>query len=66
MLKIDQIRLPYTAGEDKIQKAIVKKLNIPEKRLISWSIGKRSIDARRKPDIRFISSESGSGGCRSR
>ena len=54
MLKIDQIRLPYTAGEDKIQKAIVKKLNIPEKRLISWSIGKRSIDARRKPDIRFI------------
>ena len=54
MLKINQLKLPYTAGDDRIERAIIRKLNISGKRLRSWQIVKRSIDARRKPDIRYI------------
>ncbi|MCR4830022.1 MAG: FAD-dependent oxidoreductase [Pseudobutyrivibrio sp.] len=54
MLKIDQIKLSISADETKIKNALAKKLNIKESVITDFSIIKKSIDARKKPDIYYV------------
>ncbi len=54
MLRLTEIKLPLDHSDDAIQAAILKKLNISSAELKSFSIYKRSYDARRKSAILLV------------
>ena len=54
MLRLTEIKLPLDHSEDAIKTAIIKKLQIAPEDLISYSIFKRSYDARKKTDILLV------------
>lgn len=54
MLRLTEIKLPLDHPEDAIKSAILKKLNIKPEELVSYSIFKRSYDARKKTDIYLV------------
>ncbi len=54
MLRITEIKLPLDHPEDALKLAILKKLQIAPEKLISYSIFKRSYDARKKIDIYLV------------
>lgn len=51
MLRITQLKLPVEHREDEIRKKLIKTLKIKESDLISYSVKKRSLDARKKPEL---------------
>ncbi len=51
MLKIHQITCPVGHNEKQLLQALCKKLKCPEEEIISWKIVKRSVDARKKPNL---------------
>jgi uncharacterized protein len=53
MLRLTEVKLPLDHPEDEIKSAILKKLQITDEELISYSIFKRSYDARKKGEIRL-------------
>ncbi|MBM0741679.1 NAD(P)/FAD-dependent oxidoreductase [Phormidium sp. CLA17] len=54
MLRLTEIKLPLDHPEDAIASAILKKLQIAPEALLSYSIFKRSYDARKKEDIQLV------------
>lgn len=54
MLRITEIKLSLDHPEEAIASAIVKKLQIPPEELLSYSIFKRSYDARKKAEILLV------------
>ena len=54
MIRLTEIKLPLDHPEEAIQAAILKKLNLAAEELQSFSIYKRSYDARRKSTIRLV------------
>ena len=54
MLRITDIILNTDHSEDEIEAAVLKRLRIVKKRLLSAKIVKRSYDARNKENIRFV------------
>ncbi|MHC5819754.1 MAG: NAD(P)/FAD-dependent oxidoreductase [Nostoc sp.] len=54
MLRLTEVKLPLDHPEDEIKSAILKKLQIIDEELISYSIFKRSYDARKKGDISLV------------
>ncbi|MEG4011807.1 MULTISPECIES: NAD(P)/FAD-dependent oxidoreductase [unclassified Microcoleus] len=54
MLRITEIKLPLDHPEDAIASAILKKLQIPPEELLSYTIFKRSYDARKKAEIVLV------------
>ncbi len=54
MLRLTEIKLPLDHLESEIKTAILKKLQIKEEELISYSIFKRSSDARKKDEIVLV------------
>jgi len=54
MIKIDQLKLSIDANEKDIRFALSKKLKINEKAIIDFKILKKSIDARKKPEVYFV------------
>ncbi len=54
MIKIDQLKLDVSVSENQLNSAIAKKLRINEKDIKSYHILKRSIDARKKPNLFFV------------
>ncbi len=56
MIKIDEISLPIKFTSKDITDAVCKKLHIKNNQILSFEILKQSIDARRKPNIRYICS----------
>lgn len=54
MIKLTQIKLALEHEEKDLVKAICKMLRIQEKQLKSYKILKKSIDARKKHDIKYI------------
>lgn len=54
MLRISEIKLPLDHAESDLQTAILTKLNITKDELISFSIFKRSYDARKKGAILLV------------
>lgn len=53
MIKIDQLKLNISADEKDIRVAVAKKLRINDNAILEMEILKKSIDARKKPDIYF-------------
>lgn len=53
MLRLTEVKLPLDHPEEAIEAAILKKLQIAPDQLISYSIFKRSYDARKKDGILF-------------
>ncbi len=54
MIKIDQLKLNVSADENQIKEAVCKKLKININDIRELSVLKRSIDARKKPDIFYV------------
>lgn len=54
MIQITQIKLSINHKENDIKKQIAKQLKILEQEILSFSIEKKSIDARKKNDIYFV------------
>ncbi len=53
-IRINNIKLPLNHEEKELKEAIEKKLRTPFKRITSWEIIRRSVDARRKDRIIFL------------
>ena len=54
MIRISQIKLPIGHTEEDLTNGISKALRIPSDKLKTYQIMKRSIDARKKQDIKYI------------
>lgn len=54
MIRLTDIKLPFDHCDDSITEAVVKKLHIETDDLIAFTVFKRSTDARRKENIKFI------------
>ena len=53
MLRIDQLKLPVGHTEEQVEKKLLRTLNIPKNELKHYQIRKRSLDARKKPDLYY-------------
>ena len=54
MLRVNNLKIPLDAGKDAPLNAALKKLNAAPGRVLSWRIGKKSVDARDKGDVHFV------------
>ncbi len=54
MIKIDNIKLNISANEDLLKKVAAEKLSTSIKNIKSYTILKKSIDARNKEDIKYV------------
>ncbi|MFC7421865.1 NAD(P)/FAD-dependent oxidoreductase [Iodobacter arcticus] len=54
MLRINEVKLPLDHSEDELKQALLKRLAIPEADLISFTLFKRSYDARKRAAILLI------------
>lgn len=54
MIKVEQIFLPINYTEKDIKKEICKKLNINPKDILAYEFLKLAIDARKKPNIKYV------------
>lgn len=54
MIRIQQLKLPLDYTEQTLSGAVSKELRVPVSKIREVQIKKRSIDARKKPDIRYI------------
>ena len=54
MITISQLKLPVSHTPDQLKKKILRMLGIQEKDLIQYTIRKRSLDARRKPELFYV------------
>ncbi len=54
MIKIDQVKLSITADDNQIKEAVAKKLKVQIKDFKEFTILKKSVDARKKPDVYFV------------
>ena len=54
MLRLSELKLPLDHGEEALQEAVLKRLRITPDRLLSHTLVKRSVDARRRDRIQLI------------
>ncbi len=54
MIRISEIKLPVTHGEADLLSEAAKRLHIKEKDIKELHIARRSLDARRKPDLYYV------------
>lgn len=54
MIRISQMKMPFTHTEEKLLQKIAGILHIRKEDILSYQIVKKSIDARKKPEILFI------------
>ena len=54
MLRITELKLPLNHTEAELKAAILKKIDIPAKDLVSYKMFRRAYDARQKKDIKLI------------
>lgn len=54
MLRINQLKMPLVHSQEEVLDKVAKILHINKTEILSWSIIKKSIDARKKPDIYII------------
>lgn len=54
MIKIDNIKLNITSNEEVLKKVAAEKLSTKEKNIKSLTILKKSIDARKKDDLKYV------------
>ena len=51
MIKINQIKLPVTHSDEALKKKIIKMLKLNAKTGFTYRILKKSLDARKKPEL---------------
>lgn len=54
MIQISQLKLPVTHSENALKQKIMKTLHIQESEMLSWKISKKSLDARKKPELFYV------------
>lgn len=54
MITISQLKLPVEHTPDQLKKKILRMLKIQERELTGFTIRKRSLDARRKPELFYV------------
>ena len=54
MIRISQLKLPAGHSREDLEKKITKTLRIRKEALTSWTVVRRSLDARKKPDLFFV------------
>ncbi len=54
MIRISQLKLPVGHTTEALEKKICQQLKIKKEELSSWQIVRRSLDARKKPDLKFV------------
>ncbi len=54
MIQINQLNLPTSHSSAALEEKIIKTLKINNKQLLSYQIVKKSVDARKKPDIYYV------------
>lgn len=54
MIRINQIKLPIEHTDTQLRKKVCKILRISESQIIQLSVAKRSIDARKKPELQYV------------
>ena len=54
MLRVNNLKIPLDAEEEAPLNAALKKLSVSRGRVLSWRIGKKSVDARDKGDVHFV------------
>ena len=54
MLRVTQIRLPADHGPEELLKKTASKLRLPVPAIRDFSIERRAIDARKKPQISYV------------
>ena len=54
MLQINQLKLPVTHTEGQLERKLLKILNINRSELKYYRIRKKSLDARKKPDLYYV------------
>lgn len=54
MIRINQIKLPIEHTDTQLRKKICKILRISERQMMQLSVAKRSIDARKKPELQYV------------
>lgn len=54
MIRINQLKLPITHSDKALEKKVLLILRVPEQDIIDLQITKRSIDARKKPDLFYV------------
>ena len=54
MLRVQQLKLPVAHTREELEKKIQKTLKVSKEELLSWSIRKQSLDARKKPELFFV------------
>ena len=54
MLRISQLKLPVTHTQEQLEKKLLKMLRISRKDLGHYYIRKRSLDARKKPELYYV------------
>lgn len=58
MIKINQIKLPVTHSDEALKKKIIKMLKLNAKTSFTYRILKKSLDARKKPELFYTYSVS--------
>lgn len=56
MLEIRDLRLPVGAGEEELKRAAARALSVPPGDILSLTLTRQSIDARRKQDVHLVCS----------
>ena len=54
MIRITQIKLPVHHTENMLEDKICQQLKIKPEELQEWKIVRRSVDARKKPDLMYV------------
>jgi len=54
MLRIDQIKIRVSDKQPDLQKAVCSKLKISDSEIIDIGIIRRSLDARKKPELYYV------------
>ena len=54
MLRITQLKLPVGHTEEQLRKKLLKTVHIKERGLKEYTIKKRSLDARKKPELYYV------------
>lgn len=51
MIQVQQLKLPVGHKEEELLKALASKLHLRKEEILSWEVVKRSLDARKKPEL---------------
>lgn len=54
MIRIGQLKMPVSHTPEELRREIIKALKIKENHLLSFRIARRSVDARKKPEVMFV------------